>query len=65
MNKEDYNIHFLDLLRVSSEIMYVEYLIKCLASNQHSTNGRMVGKVIIVVVQYKCVYQPGKVLMKL
>lgn len=33
VNKEDYNIHFVNLLGVSNEIMYVKYLTKCLASS--------------------------------
>lgn len=43
---------------VSSEIIYVKYLTQCLASSKHSTNGRIVDTVIIVVITYKCVYQP-------
>lgn len=39
-------------------MMYVKYLTKCLASSKHSTNGRIVHTVIIVVVQHQCVCQP-------
>lgn len=65
VNKEDYNTHFVNLLGISNEIMYVKYLTKCLASSKHSTNGRRVDMVIIVVIKYKSINQSGKVLVKL
>lgn len=65
VSKEDYNIHFVNLLGISSEIMYVKYLTKYLASSKHSTNGRRVDMVIIVVIKYKSINQSGKVLVKL